>query len=112
MILHDLATARAGDKGDISDISVFARTEAAYVTLVQWLTPELVGNHLQAFARGPVERYEVPQLRALKFVLYDALGGGVTRSLALDSHGKSLGAILLQLAVPLEHQPADRENNE
>jgi hypothetical protein len=103
--LHDLATARAGDKGNVSDVSVFAHTPEAYAALLVWLTPEVVRAHLTGFALGPVRRYEVPQLLALKFVLYDALSGGVTRSLALDLHGKSLGAILLQLDVPSSHQP-------
>jgi hypothetical protein len=103
--LHDLATARAGDKGNTSDVSIFAHTPEAYAALVDWLTPEIVRAHLAGFVLGSVRRYEVPQLLALKFVLDDALGGGVTRSLALDLHGKSLGAILLQLDVPSSHQP-------
>ncbi len=112
MRLHDLATARAGDKGNICDLSVFARTPEAYAVLVGWLTPEVVGGHLARFADGAVRRYEVPQLLALKFVLHDALGGGVTRSLALDVHGKSLGSILLQLDVPSSHQSLSLEFGE
>ncbi|MFJ7217795.1 hypothetical protein [Amycolatopsis sp. NPDC098790] len=97
MRLHDLAHARAGDKGDTSDISVFARRPEHYAFLVEWLTAAVVRSH---FAAGPVDRYEVPGLHALKFVLHGALHGGVTRSLALDIHGKSHSSILLQLEVP------------
>jgi hypothetical protein len=102
MRLHDVAHARAGDKGDISDISVFAVSPDYYAFLLRWLTSERVKAHLAHRAHGPVDRYEVPGLMALKFVLHDALEGGVTRSLALDIHGKSLGSILLQLELPDE----------
>lgn len=95
MKLRDLAHCRSGDKGDTSTISVFAHDPADYPRLAIWLTPERVRAHLGDLVRGEVRRYELPQLAALHFVLDGALGGGVTRSLRLDRHGKSLGMLLL-----------------
>jgi hypothetical protein len=99
MRLHDLAHARAGDKGDISDISVIARRPQDYPLLRDVVTAERVREHFADIVTGPVERYEVPQLYALKFVLHDALGGGVTRTLSLDPHGKSLSSSLLEMEL-------------
>jgi hypothetical protein len=98
--LHEVAHARAGDKGDISDISVIAFDAADYPLLREQLTVERVREHFSGIALGAVTRYELPALGALKFVLEHALGGGVTRSLGLDPHGKSLGQILLELELP------------
>ncbi|MGL4291860.1 MAG: AtuA-related protein, partial [Phreatobacter sp.] len=88
--LRDLAHARSGDKGNISNIAVFAYDAADYPLLALHLTAARVAAHFSDILQGPVERYELPQLQALNFVLHGALGGGVTRSLALDAHGKSL----------------------
>ena len=100
MRLHDLAHSRTGDKGDISDISVIAYRATDYDFLRSHLTAARVREHFADLAVGDVDRYELPQLGALKFVLHSALGGGVTRSLALDAHGKSLGSCLLELELP------------
>jgi hypothetical protein len=97
MILHRLVHARSGDKGNTSDITVVAYRDEDYPLLCGRLTQQVVADHFADIADGPVERYEVPQLRALKFVLHDALGGGVTSSLALDAHGKALSSCLLEL---------------
>lgn len=99
MQLRRLAHSRTGDKGDISNISVIAYDPADYDLLVREVTVERVKAHLGAAVRGPVERYELPGLGALNFVLHQALGGGVTRSLALDSHGKSLSSYLLAMEI-------------
>jgi hypothetical protein len=95
--LHDIAHARAGDKGDISDISVIAFDPLDYPLLRDQLTTDRVRAHFADLPLGNITRYEVPGLHALKFVLEHALGGGVTRTLSLDPHGKSLGQLLLEL---------------
>ena len=100
--LRELAHARAGDKGDISNLSLIAYEQKDYELLRREVTPERVRAHFAGIVAGAVLRYELPQLGALNFVMQQALGGGVTRSLALDAHGKCLGAALLsmQITVP------------
>lgn len=95
----DLAFTRAGDKGDISDVSVFAVDARAYELLREQLTAERVKQCYGALVRGAVERYEVPNLLALKFVLQDALGGGGPSSLRADNLGKAMGGPLLRLTI-------------
>lgn len=98
--LRDLAHARSGDKGNISNIAVFAYDPADYPLLALHVTAARVRAHFSDIVHGPVERYEMPGLQALNFVLHGALGGGVTRSLALDAHGKSLSSSLLDMEIP------------
>jgi hypothetical protein len=100
MRLRELAHARTGDKGDTSQISVIAYDEADYAHLAAHVTAARVAAHFAAIVQGAVRRYELPALAALNFVLEHALAGGVTRSLALDAHGKCLGAVLLELEIP------------
>jgi hypothetical protein len=100
MELRELAHARTGDKGNISQISVIAHEPGDYAFLAEHVTAERVQTHLAPTGAERVERYELPGLGALNFVLHGALSGGVTRSLALDAHGKCLGAVLLELEVP------------
>ena len=98
--VFDLAYGRAGDKGNIANISVIARSPAAYTELKASVTAERVKAQLGPLVRGRVERYELDNIEALNFVLYEALDGGATRSLRLDPLGKSLaGAILF---MPLD----------
>lgn len=99
MLLPELAHSRAGDKGTTSDISVIAYRPADYPFLIEHLTAERVRAHFAAIVNGEVLRYELPQLSALKFVLTDTLGG-VTRSLDIDIHGKSLASSLLDVELP------------
>lgn len=99
MILHDLAHARTGDKGDTCNISVIAYDRADFGRLRQQVTVDRVRALFGSQVRGEIIRYELPQLGALNFVLRGALGGGVTRSLALDAHGKSLGSAMLTLTI-------------
>lgn len=99
MILRDIAHTRSGDKGDTSNISVIAFNPADYELLRREVTSTRVKEALGAMVQGEVERYELPQLGALNFVLHRALAGGVTRSLALDTHGKCLGSLLLSLEI-------------
>jgi len=100
MKLRTLAHSRTGDKGNTSNISVIAYRPEDYPYLVEHVTAERVGAHFAGIVHGEVTRYELPQLGALNFVLKDALGGGVTRSLALDAHGKSLSSALLDMEIP------------
>ena len=97
--LRELAHARAGDKGDISNLSLIAYEQKDYELLRREVTPERVRQHFAGVVRGGVTRYELPQLGAFNFVMQQALGGGVTRSLALDAHGKCLGAALLAMRI-------------
>ncbi|PFH08471.1 hypothetical protein BCF11_0826 [Collimonas sp. PA-H2] len=100
MKLRELAHSRAGDKGDISNISVIAYRESDYAFLESYLTPERVKQHFSEIVDGDVTRYALPQLGALNFVMQRALGGGVTRSLALDAHGKCLSSAIMNLEIP------------
>ena len=100
MRLRAIAHARTGDKGDTSNISVIAYDRADYALLERHVTAERVAEHFAGIVRGQVTRYLLPQLGALNFVLRRALGGGVTRSLALDAHGKCLGSAILALELP------------
>jgi hypothetical protein len=97
--VYDLAHARAGDKGDTSSIVVVAYDEAGWESLRRHLTAERVMDAFAHIAKGPTTRYELPRLRALNFVIERALGGGVTRSLALDKHGKSLSTLILGIEL-------------
>jgi hypothetical protein len=99
MRLRELAHARAGDKGDTSQISVIAYDEADYAYLAEHVTAARVRAHFSPIVRGEIVRYELPGLGALLFVMDRALAGGVTRSLALDAHGKCLGSLLLELEL-------------
>ncbi|WP_326568921.1 hypothetical protein VSH64_45450 [Amycolatopsis rhabdoformis] len=99
MLLHRLAHARAGDKGTTSDITLIAYRPRHYDHLRRFVTGERVREHFADLALVAVERYELPRLFALKFVLRGALSG-VTRAPDLDAHGKSLSSSLLDLVVP------------
>ena len=102
MKLRALAHSRSGDKGDISNIALVAYRADDYGRLVRQVTAERVRDHFGDVAQGEVTRYELPLIGALNFVLRGTLGGGVTRSLALDAHGKSLSSALLDLDLPDE----------
>ena len=99
MKLHDIAIARSGDKGNLATLSVIALDAAHYPRIEAVLTAERVRTHFAGVVRGAVQRYELPHLGALHFVMQDALAGGVTRSLALDAHGKTLAAAVLDIDV-------------
>lgn len=100
MKLRALAHSRTGDKGNTSNISVIAYDPADYDYLEEHVTPERVKAHFRGIVTGEVIRYALPKIGALNFVLKGALGGGVTRSLALDAHGKGLSSALLDLDLP------------
>jgi hypothetical protein len=102
--LSAIAFARSGDKGDTANVGVIALTAAAYACLVEELTAERVKSHFSGVCRGEVERFELPNLLALNFLLHESLGGGGTVSLMLDAQGKTFGAGILglELEVPGE----------
>jgi hypothetical protein len=106
MKLRDLAHSRAGDKGDTSNISVIAFREADYPLLVKHVTAERVKSLFAGVVLGSVVRYELAAVGALNFVMTRALGGGVTRTLALDPHGKCLASALMDLEIAEDHGPA------
>jgi hypothetical protein len=97
--VFDLAYGRSGDKGDIANVSVIARSPAAYAELKAKLSAERVKRALGHLVRGPVVRYELDNIEALNFVLYQALDGGATRSLRIDPLGKSLAGAVLYLSL-------------
>jgi hypothetical protein len=99
MLLRDIAHTRTGDKGNLSTISVVAYDIQNYPLIERTVTAERVRTHYEGIVRGTVDRYTLPHLGALNFVLHDALGGGVTRSLALDAHGKCLASSLLSFPL-------------
>ncbi|HYG45196.1 MAG TPA: hypothetical protein VEA17_19930 [Bordetella sp.] len=98
-LVHDLAHARAGDKGNTSSIAVIAYDEASWQVLRRALTADCVAQAFAHLGAGPVRRYEVESLKALNFVIPNVLAGGVTRSLRLDPHGKSLSALMLGIEL-------------
>ena len=99
MKLWEIAHSRTGDKGNISNISLIVYDKSHYSLIKEKITPDRVKEWFGEKVKGEVKRYELPQLGALNFVLYDALGGGVTSSVALDKHGKSLSSYLLEMEV-------------
>jgi hypothetical protein len=97
--LQDIAIARSGDKGNLATLSVIALDPADYPRLERMLTADRVREHYAGVVLGEVLRYTMPQLGALHFVMHEALAGGVTRSLALDAHGKTLAQAVLAIEV-------------
>lgn len=97
--LYELAHARAGDKGNTTILSLIAYRADDFTLLRERVTPDAVKRHFAGIIRGELIRYELPHLGALQFVGQDALGGGVTTSLAIDAHGKSLSAALLEMEI-------------
>ncbi|HET6330322.1 MAG TPA: hypothetical protein VFF76_05980 [Holophagaceae bacterium] len=99
--LDQIAHARSGDKGDGSNVGLIAYTEAGYDLIRREVTAERVKAHFHAICHGPVERFEVPNLRALNFLLHDSLGGGGSESVKTDAQGKTHGQGLLRMELEL-----------
>jgi hypothetical protein len=97
--LKDIAYARSGDKGDGSNVGVYAKTPADYELMRRVLTPARVKAHFAKICKGEVVRYEAPNLLALNFILRDSLGGGGSESLKTDAQGKTHGLALLELEL-------------
>lgn len=97
--LLDIAHSRSGDKGNTSNIGLIAKTPKDYRTLVKYVTADRVKEHFAGICKGKVERFELPNLNALNFLLYEALDGGGTLSLRADPQGKTLGTALLRMEI-------------
>jgi hypothetical protein len=102
--LGRIAHTRSGDKGDTANIGVIAFNPRHYPVLVREVTPARVKEYFGNLVQGPVERYELPNLGALNFLLHRALGGGGTVSLRTDAQGKTLGAALLRMEVEVDER--------
>jgi hypothetical protein len=100
--LIDLAYARSGDKGDIVDIGVMAKDDEAYRTLKKYLTADKVKAFFSPIVKGKVVRYDIDTLNSLEFVLYNALGGGATRTLCMDQTGKAYGPNMLRMEFDVD----------
>lgn len=99
--LEDIAHARSGDKGDGSNVGIIAYTEAGYRLLQGELTTDRVKDHFSTICKGSIERFEVPNLKALNFILHDSLGGGGSESVKTDAQGKTHGQALLRMELDL-----------
>jgi len=97
--LETIAHARSGDKGDASNVGLIAQTPELYEVLRAQVTAERVKEHFREVCRGPVQRYELPNILALNFILHDSLGGGGTESLKNDAQGKTHAQGLLQMEI-------------
>jgi hypothetical protein len=102
VLLRELAHARAGDKGDRSNVAIYAYEPRDYAALKAQLTPERLKAEFPRLLKGPVQRFALDHLCALNFVMDQALEGGVNQSLNLDAHGKSWSFLLLGLAIEIE----------
>ncbi|QQS49471.1 MAG: hypothetical protein IPM66_11035 [Acidobacteriota bacterium] len=102
--LLQIAHARSGDKGDTANIGLIARKPEFYPALVDQVTAERVKQHFTGICRGEVERFELPNLMALNFLLHQSLGGGGTVSLKTDPQGKTLSSALLRMEIEVEEK--------
>ncbi len=98
--LADIAHGRSGDKGDHANVAVLAYTPQGYAWLREHLTADVVRRYFERLGPSRVARYEAPNLLALNFVLYDVLAGGASRSLRIDTQGKTLAVTLLRMPLP------------
>ena len=99
--LLDIAFARSGDKGDTANVGVIARRPEWYPVLEHYLTAEIVAAHFRPIIKGHVERFALPNLGALNFLLHGALDGGGTRSLRIDAQGKTLSSAMLRIVLDI-----------
>lgn len=99
MKLYEIAHSRTGDKGNISNLSLIPYDEKDYEMLKEKVTPEKVKEHFKGMVKGEVVRYELPDVYCLNYVMQAALGGGVTRSLSVDMHGKGFSSYLLEMEI-------------
>ena len=106
--LRDIAHARSGDKGSGANVAVFAYSSEGYEFLRSHLTAKMVEHYFNPLGVGKVERYEVPNLEALNFVLPGILAGGGSRSLRIDPQGKTLGEAILEMALEVPSEIMER----
>jgi len=104
--LIQLAHARSGDKGDTANVGLIALRDEIYPILVREVTAERVKEHFRGICRGDVERFELPNIGALNFLLHESLGGGGTLSLMTDAQGKTFSTALLRMEIELSEQEA------
>ena len=104
--LVKLAHARSGDKGDTANIGLIALHDEFYPVLVREVTAERVKQHFQGICHGEVEKFELPNLGALNFLLHESLGGGGTLSLMTDAQGKTFSTALLRMQIEITDQEA------
>ena len=102
--LRELAFARSGDKGDVSNIGLMAKSREFYEIIKKEVTPAKVKAHFESMVKGEVKIYEMPNIDSLEVNLYLALGGGATRTLRLDQTGKSMGQALLRMEVEVDEE--------
>jgi hypothetical protein len=102
--LDEIAHARSGDKGDASNVGLIAGSPEVYEVLRREVTAERVKEHFREVCRGPVERFELPNILALNFILHDSLGGGGTESLKNDAQGKTHAQGLLEMDIDLPEE--------
>jgi hypothetical protein len=108
--LTRIAHARSGDKGDTANVGVIALKEEYYPLLVREVTAEKVKEHFGAMVKGAVERFELPNLGALNFLLHESLGGGGTLSLMTDAQGKTFSTALLRMKIEIADEEAAKFN--
>jgi hypothetical protein len=106
--LRELCGYRAGDKGDIANVAIFADDDETYALIVREVTADRVKAHFGSMVQGRVDRYEAANVRALNFVMQSALGGGGPRSLRADNLGKTLGGALVRLEIDVPEEMANR----
>ena len=106
--LAKLAHARSGDKGDTANVGLIALREEIYPLLVREVTAERVKQHFMGICKGEVERFELPNLGALNFLLHESLGGGGTLSLMTDAQGKTFSSALLRMEIEILNEEAKR----
>jgi hypothetical protein len=104
--LVKLAHARSGDKGDTVNVGLIALRDEVYPILVREVTSERVKQHFKGICKGDVERFELPNLGALNFLLHESLGGGGTLSLMTDAQGKTFSTALLRMKIEISDQEA------
>jgi hypothetical protein len=104
--LLDIAHARSGDKGDTANVGVIALKPEWYPTIERYLTLDRVTQHFRGMITGPIERYELPNLRALNFLLHGALDGGGTLSLKTDAQGKVFSTAMLRMVIDVPDDEA------
>lgn len=106
--LKELAFARSGDKGDVSNIGLMAKSREFFEILKKEVTQERVKAHFGSMVKGEVKIYEMPNIDALEVTLSQALGGGATRTLRLDQTGKSMGQALLRMEIEVDEEILER----
>ena len=104
--LIKLAHARSGDKGDTANVGLIALRDEFYPLLVREVTPARVKEHFKGICNGDVERFELPNLGAVNFLLHESLGGGGTLSLMTDAQGKTFSTAMLRMQIEIEDDEA------